>query len=297
MVTLDVSGEVSDRQTGQAEFFAEELGNGPALEMVSIPGGTFEMGSPLDEPDRQENQGPQRSVVVSPFFLGKYPITQAQWRSVASLPQVQRPLDADPSHFKGDDRPVEMVTWEAAVEFCERLSAKTGRLYRLPSEAEWEYACRAGTNTPYHFGEALSTRFANFKDLPRQQDDEASEDEDGWDGAAANKDTDRRGDSGSKQEWREKTTPVDRFDVANAFGLFDMHGNVWEWCADPWHNSYDGAPTTAAVWEQEGDVAKRVLRGGSWYFDATYARSAHRDWVDPDGAFIDFGLRVACSIS
>jgi formylglycine-generating enzyme required for sulfatase activity len=121
--------------------------------MMLIPAGAFMMGSPEDEPERSPHEGPQHLVSVASFFLGKYPVTQAQWRVVASFPQVERSLDLDPSHFKGDMRPVEKVSWEEAIEFCARLSEYTKRQYRLPTEAEWEYACRAETTTPFHFGE------------------------------------------------------------------------------------------------------------------------------------------------
>jgi formylglycine-generating enzyme required for sulfatase activity len=130
--------------------------------MVLIPGGSFLMGSPEAEPDRSDNEGPQHKVTVPPFFMGRYPITQAQWRAVAALPQIKREPRPDPSRFKGDNRPVEQVNWYDAVEFCARLSAHTGRAYRLPTEAEWEYACRAGTTTPFAVGETITTEVANY---------------------------------------------------------------------------------------------------------------------------------------
>lgn len=118
------------------------------IETILIPAGTFLMGSPENEPDRWEDGGPQHEVFVSSFLMGRYPVTQAQWRVVAGWDKVERDLKPDPSHFKGDNLPVEQVNWYEAIEFCQRLSDRTGRNYRLPSEAEWEYACRAGTTTP-----------------------------------------------------------------------------------------------------------------------------------------------------
>ena len=155
--------------------------------------------------------------------MGKYPVTQAQWRFVAAqLPQVNRELEIDPSRFKGDNLPVETISWLDAEEFCQRLSHHTGRLYRLPSEAEWEYACRAGTTTPFHFGETISPEFANYNGEYTYG-------------------------NGEKGVYRKQTTPVGSFQVANPFGLYDIHGNVWEWCADDWHKNYQGAPSDGII--------------------------------------------------
>ena len=236
--------------------------------MVSIPGGTFMMGSAEDEPDRQENEI-QHEVSVPPFFLGRYPITQAQWRVVADLPQVNRELKAEPSRFKGENLPVEQVSWYEAVEFCDRLAAQTGHPYRLPSEAEWEYACRAGTTTPFHFGRTLTTEVANYYGESTYAD-------------------------GPKGEYRETTTPVDHFEIANAFGLSDMHGNVWEWCQDH-YDSYDKTPIDGSVWVTSDDEKGRVLRGGSWGFNPRYCRSAYRSYLTPDFRGDSFGFRVSCS--
>jgi len=150
--------------------------------------------------------------------MGKYLITQAQWRVVTALPKVERGLKSDPSRFKGGHLTVECINWYEAVEFCARLARKTGRDYRLPSEAEWEYACRAGTTTPFHFGETITTDLANYRGTDNEQYK--------WSGFYGR---------GSKGIYRNKTTDVGSFGVANAFGLYDMHGNVWEWCQDIWH--------------------------------------------------------------
>ncbi|MEQ8957287.1 MAG: formylglycine-generating enzyme family protein, partial [Coleofasciculus sp. C2-GNP5-27] len=162
VVTVNTQGTIVKKNTGEAEFFREGLGNDVTLDMVAIPEGTFQMGSPETEKGHEDDESPQHQVTVTRFFLGKYPITQAQWQAVANLPQVNRELDPDPSRFKGADRPVEQVSWSDCVEFGERLSQYTGRDYRLPSEAEWEYACRAGTTTPFHFGETITTDLANY---------------------------------------------------------------------------------------------------------------------------------------
>ena len=221
------------------------------LEMVAIPGGRFLMGSPVDEEGHDSRESPQHEVDIEPFFMGRYPVTQAQWRSVAAMPQIQRELNPSPSRFRGDRLPVEQVSWDDAVEFCGRLSAYTGRQYCLPTEAQWEYACRAGTTTPFHFGDTISTEVANY------------------DGSAYA--------AGPQGKTRGKTTPVDQFGIANAFGLSDMHGNVWEWCQDRWHGSYEGAPSDGQAWLTDGEVAHRILRGGSWFIYPGNCRSASRD--------------------
>jgi len=180
------------------------------ISMVSIPAGKFLMGSPPDEKGRYADEGPQHEVTLESFLMGRTPVTQAQWREVAGLPQVERSLNPDPSYFKGDNKPVDRVSWFDAVEFCRRLSRATGRHYCLPSEAQWEYACRAGTTTPFAFGDTLSANQANFNS--------------------------------------HSTSEVGSF-PANRWGLYDMHGNVWEWCKDQWHDSYNGAPTDGSAWD------------------------------------------------
>jgi formylglycine-generating enzyme required for sulfatase activity len=245
----------------------EDLGNKISLELVEIPDGEFWMGSPEEEEGSYSDERPRHQFKVSPFLIGKYPVTQAQWRAVASLTQVERDLNLDPSYFKGDSRPVECVTWYEAVEFCERLSRLSqekgkGYQYRLPSEAEWEYACRAGTETPFHFGKKISRALANYIE-----------------GA------------------RGRTTTVRRFQVANSYGLYDMHGNVWEWCEDDWHDNYEGAPTDGSAWLNEKDSQYKLLRGGSWLNIPDNCRSANRlrSFPDDRNNSLDFGLRVVVS--
>ncbi|MFP4299325.1 MAG: SUMF1/EgtB/PvdO family nonheme iron enzyme [Spirulinaceae cyanobacterium] len=288
IITVNRRGEVIDKRPGQASYFREDLGKGVSMDMVYIPGGSFEMGSPSDEKrwDRYDGrEEPQHQVTLQPFFMGKYAITQAQWRAVAALPKQQRDLDPDPSYFKGDNRPVEKVSWYDAVEFCARLSVATGRQYCLPSEAQWEYAGRANTKTPFHFGETITAEIANYDGNYTYADE-------------------------PKGEYREQTTPVGSF-PPNRFGLYDMHGNVWEWCADPWHGNYEKAPTDGKVWDENcndnryqnhveylnsmlNNKSIKILRGGSWIFLPAYCRSALRGNDYPDYIHDGNGFRVVC---
>jgi formylglycine-generating enzyme required for sulfatase activity len=269
-----------------------------ALTLIEIPAGSFLMGSPLKEPERSDDEGPQHEVKLASFFMSHTPITQAQWREVAGwqpLPAERwgQDFNPDPSHFQNregqaegevrlfegeantDNRPVENVSWLDAMEFCNRLSQRTGRSYTLPSEAQWEYSCRSGTTTPFCFGDTISPELANYR----------------GDFAYAD---------GPQGIYREQTTPVGMF-PANAWGLHDMHGNVLEWCLDEWHDSYEGAPTDGRAWVDaaEGEKSKesvnaRLLRGGSWGDDPGDCRSAYRFHVRPVGAYYDVGFRVVC---
>jgi formylglycine-generating enzyme required for sulfatase activity len=278
------TGLTISRSTRRSWQYVESLGNGVELEMVVIPAGSFVMGAPEEEEGRSADEGPQYEVTIAePFFMGKYPITQAQWRIVAAMPQVERELDPDPSRFKGDSRPVEQVSWLDAVEFCRRLERATGRPYRLPSEAEWEYACRAGTTTPFHFGETITTDLANYRGTDWQVGETT------YSGAYG------RGPHG---EYRKETTDVGIF-PANAFGLYDMHGNVWEWCQDWWHESYEGAPVDGSAWIAHGeeDEERRVLRGGSWDFNPEDCRSALRFRDAPVLTYDGVGCRVVCGLA
>ena len=231
------------------------------------------MGAPADETESRENERPQHRVEVPEFYLGKYPITQAQWRFGANLPKIEQDLNPDPSDFKGKNLPVEDVSWLDAIEFCARLSQHTGRQYRLPSEAEWEYACRARTTTPFHFGETIDPQLANYDGNYAYRHDQ-------------------------KGKYREKTTPVGSFKVANSFGLFDIHGNVWEWCQDCWHSDYQDAPRDGSAWldSESSETANRVMRGGSWDNNPRYCRSASRHNNAPAYRNYFFGFRVVCEI-
>jgi len=259
VVTVDAQGQISEPQQQQAQYFVQDLG-GVALEMVIIPGGKFEMGSTASAAT-----SPVHSVVMPTFAIGKYVITQAQWQAIARLNAVGRTLEENPSKFKGDNRPVEQISWLEADEFCKRLSRHSGRVYRLPSEAEWEYACRAGTTTPFHFGETLTPQLANY---------------------------------GMN---RLETTPVGFFGVANALGLYDMHGNIWEYCADYWYGDYGNAPTNGAARLDQPNPS-RIIRGGTWLTSSDHCQSAHRsfygenlkDWSFRLWGGSTVGMRVVC---
>jgi formylglycine-generating enzyme required for sulfatase activity len=267
-VTVNDRGKVVDQQNLTAKFFQEPVAAG--LEMVAIPSGRFMMGSPASEHERYDDEGSQHEVMVAPFFIGKYPVTQAQWRSIANTPAIEQELNPDPSDFKGDNLPVENVRWEQAQEFCARLSRETGRSYRLPTEAEWEYACRAGTTTPFHFGETISGKLANY-----------------------NSDVIYRKEAKVKQ--RGQTSPVGEF-APNAFGLYDMHGNVWEWCQDDWHNNYEDAPSDGSAWTTRDFNGNKILRGGSWINSPRNCRSAIRSDLNPANRINDVGFRVVCEM-
>jgi formylglycine-generating enzyme required for sulfatase activity len=264
-VTVNRRGQEINRETKQAQYYTETLADDVALDLVYIPGGTFIMGSPTGEGFDQEK--PQHEVTVPPFFMGKYPITQAQWQAIE---QEERDFKLDPSYFKGDDRPVEQVNWYEAVEFCARLSKLSGRQYRLPSEAEWEYACRAGTTTPFYFGASITEELANYNASETYADE-------------------------PKGQYRNETNPIGQF-FPNAFGLYDLHGSVWEWCLDCWHPNYQGAPTDGSAWLSDQNNATRVLRGGSWLIDPRRCRSATRSYNPPDNRSHAFGFRVVREI-
>ena len=248
-----------------AHFFPEDLGNVIVLEMVYIPGGIFIMGSPRRrEPPMPYEQTPDHQVTVPAFYAGKYAITQAQWQAV---------MGNNPSYFQGEKRPVENVSWDDAVEFCEKISQTTERKYRLLSEAEWEYACRAGTTTPFHFGETITPELVNCGGV-------------------------RHCHYLPLEYPYKETTDVGRF-PPNAFGLYDMHGNVKEWCSDRWHRDYDGAPTNGKSWKEASGEAGtdnyRVLRGGSSNDDPFFCRSDFRTYgCSADRSLLRLcGFRVA----
>ena len=271
VVTTNKYGEIIQCQSRIARYFIEDLGDSINLEMTAIPGstfvmlrqivkqqlvylemavipgGTFMMGSPENEEGRCDDESPQHQVTVPSFFMGKYPVTQAQYQAI---------MGTNPSYFKGSNRPVECVSLYDAVVFCEKLSQKTGKTYRLPSEAEWEYACRAGTTTPFHFGETITTDLANYN---------------------GNFTYEHYGQT-PKGVDRKQTTEVGSFGVANNFGLYDMHGNVWEW-----------------LHIEENIDWIHWVRGGSWYNNPVYCRSASRDSTYPYSNYYSVGFRVVCS--
>ncbi len=271
------------------------------LDLVYIQGGKFIMGTEDKEIERLTKkfgrdyfryESPQHEVTVQPFYLSKYPITQRQWKAIALRTdlKVKEDLEPEPSYHKNNpqffsfpatrgkldfpyygenptylDRPVEYVNWFQAKEFCDRLSRLTGKEYRLPTEAEWEYACRAGTKTPFYFGETITSDLANYDGKNIYADE-------------------------PKGVYRDETTPVGMF-PPNAFGLYDMHGNVWEWCEDDWHENYNDAPNDGIAWKTE-DINYIVLRGGSFGVNPSSCRSACRGPIARVN--IDFGFRVAC---
>jgi eukaryotic-like serine/threonine-protein kinase len=242
------------KTTAQAERFVEDLGGGAKLEMVYIPAGTFTMGAPKSEADSNDDERPEHLVAVPEFYMGRYAVTQAQYLAV---------MGKNPAQWQGAQLPVEQVSWHDAQEFCQKLSTKTGKKYRLPSEAMWEYACRAGATTPFHFGETINPDIANF------------------DGNSTYANS-------AKGQYRQQTTVVGSF-PANHFGLADMHGNVWEWCEDHWHENYQEALLDGSSWN---DNDYRLLRGGSWDDDPSCCRSASRSrWSAGLGIDI-IGFRV-----
>jgi formylglycine-generating enzyme required for sulfatase activity len=294
-VQVDEQGQVIERKQGQAFAFRESLADEIGLEMVAIPGGKFIMGSPESEPDRSEDETPQHLVTIQPFFMGRYPVTEAQWHAIADTLPVARELDLN-SGGTGEDLPVEEmylgkatnlpvtgVFWNEAIEFCQRLSRDTGRNYRLPTEAEWEYACRAGTTTPFSFGQTITTDLANYRGT-----DCGNVNEKWFSSGSYNREP--------KGLFRDDITPVDAF-LPNAFGLYDMHGNVSEWCLDLWNGGYEGAPTDGSAWLLGWDDV--VMRGGNFYTFPTRCRSASRQLESPAEytRCAANGFRLICEIT
>lgn len=237
-------------------------------EMVVLPAGAFVMGSPENEEGRMYSEGPQHRVTLGyRFAMGRYPVTFAQYDHFCDATKRKKPKDQ--SWGRGT-RPVINVRWQDAQAYCGWLAKQTGKIYRLPSEAEWEYACRAGTTTPFSFGETISTDQANY-------------------------DGNYTYGSGVKGLYREQTVEVGSY-PANVWGVHDMHGNVWEWVEDVWHDNYDGAPSDGSAWtDGQGKESShiRVVRGGSWYYDPRYLRSAIRYRTQPDNRYYVLGFRVA----
>jgi eukaryotic-like serine/threonine-protein kinase len=246
-ITVDSYGKQINLENLTAENWTFDLGNGVTLEMVKIPAGSFVMGSPNSENKRENDEGPQHTVNLQEFYMGRYPVTQEQYQQI---------MGKNPSSFqKGGKYPVEQVSWNDCQDFLSRLSQKIGVKFVLPSESQWEYACRAGTNTPFHFGEAITTDLANYNGSSEYR--------------YANEPT---------GVYLEQTTAVDKYPYPNAFGLSDMHGNVWEWCEDYYHDNYNGAPTDGSA---RNDINAKlnnymVIRGGSWDLNPQYCRSAYR---------------------
>lgn len=257
--TLNEKGETIARTHHSAQQFTEDLGNGVQFDMVLIPAGMFQMGSPRHLGNMDEQ--PQHFVTIKSFMMSKFLVTQAEWKAVmGKLP---------PCRFKGDNLPVERASWNDAQKFCQRLSKKTGRNYHLPSETQWEYTCRAGTRTPFSFGETLTNDVANFN-----------------------------GEHTFREEPRgfyfHATNEGGRF-PPNAFGVYDMHGNLWEWCADNWINDYRMSPRDEIDYQIQ-DNPYRVVRGGSWHEPPALCRSAARLKALESDAEEFIGFRVVCAI-
>jgi formylglycine-generating enzyme required for sulfatase activity len=208
---VDEYGAVTERHRKVARQFDEILDPDTILEMIGVPAGAFSMGAADDEEGARENERPRHLVSVPGFWLGKHPVTQKQWSAVMKdLPKMD-------DNFRAPELPVVNVWLELALEFCTRLSQRYDREYRLPTEAEWEYACRAGTSTPFNVGQTIASELANF-------------------------DGEQPYGNGAHSKFRRSTTEPGSIGFANGFGLHDMHGNVWEWCADIWHTDYLMAP-------------------------------------------------------
>lgn len=258
--TINEEGGVIARTRHSAEQFTEDLGNGIVLEMLMIPTGIYQMGSAPHHGNVDEH--PQHFVAIKSFMMGKFLVTQGQWKAViGKLP---------PCRFKGDNLPVERVSWEDAQKFCQRLSKQTGRTYHLPSETQWEYACRAGTTSPFSFGETLTTELANFNG----EHIFASE---------------------PRGYYFHSTSEGGKF-PPNAFGLYDMHGNLWEWCEDTWLDDYSASPRDSSTYQNK-DSRYRVARGGSWHEPANLCRSAARIQFVQSDADEYVGFRVVGDVT
>jgi formylglycine-generating enzyme required for sulfatase activity len=252
-VSVDRNGEIITRQSGSAPCLTASLSAEISLDLVLIPGGTFMMGDNRHHPDEQ----PVHQVTVAPFYMGKYPITQAQYRSI---------IGDNLSSGLGADDPAEKINWDDALAFCAKLSQQTGKQYTLPSEAQWEYACRANTTTAFHFGATITPDLVNYNgEYP-------------YNGAPTG-------------ENRAQSTPVGTF-PPNAFGLSDMHGNVWEWCLDEYQPNYLNAPIDGSALVDTSANPKRVMRGGSWDYVAKGCRSSVRCSLDSSLRMDGCGFRV-----
>jgi formylglycine-generating enzyme required for sulfatase activity len=280
-IALDEKATVIDQPTRSMQYFDELLSEGITMRMMLVPSGSFVMGSPEEELHSYNNEKPQHLVTVPDFAIGQFTITQTQWTAIAQLPKVKRNLKPKPSFYIGNNRPAERLNWDEAVEFCDRLTRLTRKPYRLPSEAEWEYACRAGTTTAFNLGPTIATDFANYRGV---------DDDRGEQGVLLG-----NYGEGPQGAYRGKTIEMGEF-FPNPFGLYDMHGNVWEWCADHWHQNYDGAPIDGSVWlDPEADESgDRVIRGGSWTNSPQSCRSVSRFSVAPDYRNNSLGFRVLC---
>jgi len=258
--TYQVGANLPVPEPPSTNTFRDTLQDGSSgPEMIVIPAGTFKMGD--IQGGGSSNEKPVHDVTVARFAMGKYEVTFAEYDKFAEATGRSKPNDYG---WGRGNRPVINVSWDDATAYLDWLSEQTGRAYRLPTEAQWEYAARAGTQTKYWWGNDIGTNLANC------------------------------GSSGS--EWSEKqTTPVGSFQ-ANSFGLYDTVGNVWEWCADPWHSNYQGAPTDGRIWGSYG-TSERLLRGGSFVVNPYGCRAAYRGWVSSDGHSWLRGFRGCANVT
>lgn len=296
-VQVDQKGEAKPLQHAAAMVFTEDLGSANSLDMIAIPGGSFTMGSPDSEPERLPNEGPQHHVTLASFFISAAPITQAQWLAVvmAHPAKLQYDLNPSPSSFHGIDLPVESITWYQAAEYCRRLSAITGRDYRLPSEAQWEYCCRAGSSDPFNVGPTITSDLANYCGTGGAvcgNSDGNSIASDDYGGVKYGSGAYGQGPVGI---FRGTTTRAGTF-PRNRFGAYDMHGNVWEFCLDIATTTYDIVPRDGSAYLAGPAGSNRILRGGSWSHNPAICRSAFRDSIEPDnpGWQGRIGMRVVC---
>jgi formylglycine-generating enzyme required for sulfatase activity len=268
MAQVDTAGNVQSLGEGRIRKVVDDLAPDCKLTLLKIPRGVFSRGS-----GRYLSERPVRTVSVPEFYLGQFPITQAQWRAVIAFPKVEIDLVDGFSTFVDDNRPVDSVSWPEAIEFCARLSKRTGKTYRLPSEAEWEYACRAGTQTDYAFGGTINPIIVNY-------------------------DGNHPFGKAPVGIFRGCTVEVGLLGRANRLGLFDMHGNVYEWCADEWHDNYEGSPEDGTAWCSGNGAGYRVVRGGSWAHTAETCRSSDRwqESCDPQTKLHYVSFRVACAL-
>ena len=269
-VWLDASGKLLALLPGRVLRFSEPVDREVAIDMMILPAVRFSMGACSDESGCTGYERIEHEVRVPRLAMGQTPVTQAQWEAVSRMPQVARSIAARPSHVLASAHPVDCVSWEDAAEFCARLAQSSGRHYRLPSEAEWEGACRAGSDAPFHCGPTITSDYANYI-------------------GAHTYSTEPRG------TYRRGTTQVSQF-RPHAFGLYDMHGNVAEWCADHWHENYRGAPADGRAWLDEVPGSARVVRGGAWSDSPARLRSANRSGYSERALNRTIGFRVAVAV-
>ncbi len=258
-IKINTEGKIIKHKNRQTKYISYKLGDEVEIDFVCIPSGRLLMGTPQHEKYRKTNEGPQHWVDIPSFWMSKYPVTQAQWMVV---------MGNNPSLFQHLERPVETVSWNDATDFCNKLSDIIYQECHLPSESKWEYACRAGTTTPFNFGETILSNLSNYY---------------------------INNYNGNKFQgiYRRETSDVGIF-PPNDFGLYDMHGNVWEWCADNWHDNYETSPDDGRIWFNQDDInyIRNVLRGGSWTSQPWLCRSGSRYWMRRDFCYIDIGFRV-----